>query len=159
MTRPTRAKSSKLGQLELEFATFHEGYVSRYIQLADAKAGTALIIIATTLGYLLSIDRFVSALLLHSNCRNSALAIATTLMLTGSGCWSFFVIAPRGGSRGNSLIYWSDVARRQTRDFVDAVQAAGLEGIAREHLEHAHAIAKICDRKYRSLREIGRAHV
>jgi hypothetical protein len=148
----TQTRPEELGQDELEFATFHEGYVSRYIQLADAKAGTALVVTAGTLGYLLGQTAFVSAILFKSGCGTLLLAVITGLLLAGSASLSFIVIAPRGSKPGAGLVYWGDVARRSPADFIDAVRAAGPDGIARERLTHAHAIAKVCQRKYEWLR-------
>lgn len=146
------ARPEALGPRELEFATFHEGYISRYIQLADAKAGSALVVVAATLGYLLGTDKFVSAISFEASSSRSILAAVTLLSLAASGCLSFFVIAPRGTRPRRSLVYWSDVARIPVAEFVEAVQSEGADGIARERLEHAHAIAGICARKYRWLR-------
>jgi hypothetical protein len=141
-----------LGAPELEFATFHEGYVSRYIQLADAKAGTALVVTGGVLGYLLGQDGFVAELTLRSGYWEAALAIAAGLALAVSAVLCFAVIAPRGSKPGTSLVYFGDVARRQTADFVDAVRTAGVDGLVRERLGHTHAISGICRRKYGLLR-------
>jgi len=141
-----------LGLGELEFATFHEGYLSRYIQLADAKAGTALVVTAGTLGYLLGQESFVSALKWTTGPVISGVAIASAVLLTTSSLLSFVVIAPRGSKPGASLVFWSDVARLKSTDFVDAVRAAGLDGLARERLSHSHALAGICAKKFWWLR-------
>jgi hypothetical protein len=141
-----------LSNAELEFATFHEGYVSRYIQLADAKAGTALLVSAGTLGYLLGQEQFVASLALRSGWFEAALALAAGLCLAVSGALSFAVIAPRGSKPGTSLVYFGDVARRQAGEFIDAVRSAGGDGLARERLAHTHALSGICRLKYMLLR-------
>ena len=148
----TRCKPPPPGAIETEFATFHEGYVSRYIQLADAKAGTALVITAGTLGYLLGQDAFVAALAFRSNSWLALLAYLGGLPLAVSSALFFHVIAPRGSKPGKGLVYFDDVARRSAGEFVDAVRSAGAEDLARERLEHAHAIAGVCRRKYIWLR-------
>ena len=148
----TRSTPSPPGAPETEFATFHEAYVSRYIQLADAKAGTALVITAGTLGYLLGQDAFVAALAFHSNGWLAVLAYLGGLPLAASSALFFYVIAPRGSKPGKSLVYFDDVARRSAADFVDAIRSVSAEDLARERLKHAHAIAHVCRRKYIWLR-------
>jgi hypothetical protein len=148
----TRSTPPLLGPAELEFATFHEGYVSRYIQLADAKAGTALVVTVGTLGFLFGQDTFVAALQLRSHSLLIVLTYLAGLLLAVSSALSFHVIAPRGSKPGAGLVYFGDVARRSAAEFVDEVRSAGVDGIARERLEHAHAIAGICCRKYLWLR-------
>lgn len=152
MTQPQGAPASGMGQLELEFAGFHEGYLSRYIQLADTKAGTALVVVAATLGYLLGLDKFVSALCLHGTWPTSGLAIATSLLLGVAGAASFAVIAPRGSPPGNGLVYWEDVAGRTRDQFVADVGAAGADGLAKDRLRHTYVLSTICRRKYQVLR-------
>lgn len=144
--------SEPLGTSELEFATFHEAYLSRYIQLADAKAGTALVFTGGTLGYLLGQDPFLAALRLQSTCPMSILAVLSGLLLSGSAVLSFVVIAPRGSKPGTGLVYWEDVARLTATEFIEAVHGTGPDGLARERLSHTHTIAGICERKYRWLR-------
>ena len=150
MTRSTTP--APLGEEELEFATFHEGYVSRYIQLADAKAGTALVVTAGTLGYFLGQDAFVAALQLHGPCIPRALAYASGALLALSAILAFATIAPRGSKSGTGLVYWNDVAARTTDRFIEDVRCAGTDKLVRERLAHAHTIAGICARKYRCLR-------
>lgn len=152
MSQPTGAAARELGQLELEFAGFHEEYLSRYIQLADTKAGTALVVVAATLGYLLGLDKFVGALSLHATWPISVLAIVTSVLLGGAGAASFAVIAPRGSPPGTGLVYWEDVARRTRGQFIADVAAAGADGLARERLTHTHVLSAICRRKYQVLR-------
>lgn len=146
------APASGLGQLEFEFAGFHEEYLSRYIQLADTKAGTALVVVAATLGYLLGLDKFVSALCLHGTLPKSGLAIATSVLLGVAGATSFAVIAPRGSPPGSGLIYWEDVARRTRDQFVVDVGTAGADGLALARLRHTYVLSLICRRKYQVLR-------
>lgn len=152
MNQPQGAPARGLGQLELEFAGFHEEYLSRYIQLADTKAGTALVVVAATLGYLLGLDKFVSALCLHGTWPTSGLAISTSILLSAAGAASFAVIAPRGTPPGNGLVYWEDVAGRSRDQFVADVGAAGTDGLAMERLRHTYILSTICRRKYRVLR-------
>lgn len=140
------------GTAELEFATFHEGYISRYIQLADAKAGSALVVTAGALGYLLGQETYVAALRLQSGYLEAILALVAGLCLATSAALSFGVIAPRHSKPGTSLVYFADVARRQPAEFIEAVKSAGADGLAHERLVHTHTISGICTRKYTLLR-------
>ena len=123
MTRSTTP--APLGETELEFATFHEGYVSRYIQLADAKAGTALVVTAGTLGYFLGQDAFVAALRLQGPSILRPLAYASGALLALSAIMAFATIAPRGSKAGTGLVYWNDVAARTKERFIEDVRGAG----------------------------------
>ena len=148
----TPLPSRVLGPTELEFATFHEGYLSRYIQLADAKAGSVLVVVAAAIGYLLSQDRLVT--ILHGDVAiwRVGLLVVTLLALGGSGALAFHVIAPRQPSSGNSLIYYGDAAALSEITYIEAVHTAGPDGLARQRLAHAHALTGICRDKYRWLR-------
>ncbi len=136
----------------IEFATFHEGYLSRYIQLADAKAGSVLVIVAAAIGYALGQDDVASALHWDGHWCRTLLAGITILSLATSGTLAFLVIVPRTPTLGNGLIFWDDVAKLQQGDFLERIRASGQDGIARERLAHSHALAGVCRSKYIWLR-------
>lgn len=136
----------------IEFATFHEGYLSRYIQLADAKAGSVLVIVAAAIGYALGQDNVAAALHGDGHWCRTLLASTTILSLATSGALAFLVIAPRTPTPGNGLVFWEDVAELQQGDFVGRVRASGQDGLARERLAHSHALAGVCRDKYLWLR-------
>jgi hypothetical protein len=45
------------------FAAFHEQYVTKYIQLADAKAGATLAVSSSAFAYLWTREAFINAVL------------------------------------------------------------------------------------------------
>jgi hypothetical protein len=70
----------------LEFATFHEGYLGRYITLADTKATLTFGVTAAVLGWLLSQKPFITVLLRPELAWPFATAAAaTTLLIAAAG--------------------------------------------------------------------------
>lgn len=137
---------------EHRFADFHEQYVSKYIQLADAKAGTVIVAVSVVIGYLFGSKETMAVLHAPGMGWSFGVAFLSILLLTGSAGCAALVVWPRTGGVPHNLIFWERVAAMERQDFLDAVGQAGSADLARERLKHCHAIAATCTRKYRWLR-------
>ena len=136
----------------IEHLEFHEQYLSKYIQLADAKAGAAAAALAAVLGALLTWEPWLQTLVSPSLTQDFGVTVLSALFLTGGAAMTFLVIIPRGPRGGEGLIAWDAVAAMTEEDFERAIREAGAAGLARERLGHCHALARVCRQKYRSLR-------
>ena len=136
----------------VEFLDFHEQYLSKYIQLADAKAGAAAAALTAVLGAMLTWDPWVGALTSPALSWGFGIAVLGALLLVGGAVMTFLVIVPRRPRASEGLIAWDAVAAMSEEGFAGAVRAAGPMGLARERLGHCHALARVCRQKYRWLR-------
>jgi hypothetical protein len=132
-----------------EFADFHQGYVSAYIQLADAKAGVVLAVSGGLIGYLLaqgSVRSAVTSAELVAVVPGGALAaLALAFGL------AFSVIRPRRGPP-TGVVYFEAVAAHETdENYVAALKSKSAMELAEVRIEHCHALSVICSRKYRVL--------
>lgn len=134
-----------------EFATFHEGYVRHYIQLADTKAGVGFSVVSGVLAYLLSKDAVRDIVLHPAFTASFGVVVATILFLIASAICAFLVIAPRlRSSPGDSgLVFFGDVAHRTSGDeYVGDIAPRSESDLTAARLQHCYDVAKVCARKY-----------
>lgn len=135
------------------FAAFHEQYVTKYIQLADAKAGATFTICSGVFAFLWTRDAFIDAVLHARAWSFFAVSLAALVLLAAGSAMAFYVIAPRLARSGNDLVFWKSVADLPLRDsMAEAVLSSSRERLARERLLHCYDLSKVCASKYRWLR-------
>jgi hypothetical protein len=135
-----------------DFAEFHEGYVSRYIELADTKASWAFAIAAGAIAFMAGNDHIRAML---GGDWNSAfvLVLTTSMLLLVSSVFSFLVIAPRlGNSSGEGLVYFGAVAQMKSAEaYVRAISSHTEAQMTEARLKHCYELSRICTRKYEYL--------
>jgi Family of unknown function (DUF5706) len=129
------------------FADFHEGYLSRYIALADTKAGVALTINAGLLGFMATRSEWWSAA--KADTVVLALLLANGLVPIAAGAWSLWTIMPRRSKSSEGLIFWRSVRSHPSENaYISAVEAVTPAALARERLSHSWALAGVAEKKY-----------
>lgn len=129
------------------FADFHEGYLSRYIALADTKAGVALTINAGLLGFMATRSEWWSAA--KADTFVLALLLANGLVPIAAGAWSLWTIMPRRSKSSEGLIFWRSVRAHPCENaYISAVEAVTPAALARERLSHSWALAGVAEKKY-----------
>lgn len=135
------------------FSAFHEQYVTKYIQLADAKAGATFTICSGAFAYIWTRDVFVDAILSGHGSAFVVVSATALLLLAAGGAMAFFVIAPRLARSGKDIVFWKSVAELPQRNcLADAVLGSSQERLARERLCHCYDLSRVCASKYRWLR-------
>jgi hypothetical protein len=136
-----------------EFAEFHEQYVSKYIQLADAKAGAWFAVVSGICAYLVNGGAFVKILISPSWSWIFALAFMTAVLLLTSAAASFLIIFPREAKTAEGVVFWKSVASFvKAGDFVRRITGMSFEQISLERLTHCYDLSRICRAKYQWLR-------
>lgn len=151
---PVRA--SPLQPHHSEFATFHEGYIRHYIQLADAKAGVGFGIISGVLAYLLGKDAVRDVVLRPALTAKFGITVIAILFLIASTVSAFLVIAPRLSSspRDAGLVFFGDVAGRASGDeYVSEIASRSKPDLIAARLRHCFDVARVCTRKYALLKK------
>jgi hypothetical protein len=144
---PAEAKPE---ELYIQFADFHEQYVSQYIELADTKAGVTFTFVSTLLGYLLATDGFRWPATLEIR---ELLFDGAVLLLTISASMAFYVVAPRSRrSQQDNFVSWRAVADSTVDDFLCRVTESSAGTITQAKLVHCYDLAKVCAAKYSWLR-------
>jgi hypothetical protein len=135
------------------FAAFHEQYVTKYIQLADAKAGATFTVCSGVFAYLWTRDTFIDAVVHARTWCLFAVSLGALILLAAGSAMAFYVIAPRLARSGNDLVFWKSVAALPRRDsLAEAVLTSSRERLARERLHHCYDLSKVCASKYLWLR-------
>jgi len=162
-----------------ELSAFHdvqEQYISRNIQLADAKASLTMLTTSGAIAFLLREESFRQHITTTIAMIPSDLSLAAPVLwpaaaasfslalLAISAGLSFLVIAPRmpppaassetTGARG--VVFWGDIASfplsGKTSSYVEAVRSRTLTQIANEKLANIYALSRVCLSKMRVLR-------
>ncbi|AZI35292.1 hypothetical protein NT2_17_00140 [Caenibius tardaugens NBRC 16725] len=139
-----------------EFATFHEGYVRHYIQLADAKAGVGFGVISGVLAYLLGKDAVREILWHPALSAKFGITATAILFLIVSAICAFLVIAPRlRSSPGDAgLVFFGDVGGRASGDeYVSDIASRSDSDLTAARLRHCFDVARVCTRKYALLKK------
>jgi Family of unknown function (DUF5706) len=171
-TPPSPESRDAVHQTELRaFCDFHEGYVSRYIQLADAKAGVTLVLLSGVLGFLVNDEGFRKALRhgpnpssgnIDTTLWGAAVALSAILFCGLGTVLSFWVLRPRFKPTANSnnakgVTFWGDVARYpslgQHGSYPEAVIRSTPGDILNDRLEHSYLLSCICYAKMRLLEQ------
>lgn len=149
-------RGSPLEAHHSEFATFHEGYIRHYIQLADTKAGVGFGIVSGVLAYLLGKNAVRDVLLHPALTAKFGITLVAVLFLSASATCAFLVIAPRLGSpRGDAgLVFFGDVAGRASGDeHVSDIASRSESDLTAARLRHCFDVARVCTRKYALLKK------
>jgi Family of unknown function (DUF5706) len=132
---------------KLAFADFHESYLSRYIALADTKAGVALTINAGLLGFIVTRAEW------WSGTKAGPVALVV-LMANGAipliaGAWSLWTIMPRRSPSSEGMIFWRSVRTHASESaFVSALGQLSSAQLADARLSHSWALAGVAQKKY-----------
>lgn len=142
-------ETPQLDSFHNEFAAFHEGYVSRYIELADTKAAWTFAIASGLLAYIFN-DETLRAVLRTPQWDGEFLFLAATAVLLAiSAALSFIVIAPRLGTSGESVVFFGAVASRTSADvYVKDIASKSESDLTDVRIRHCYDLSKICHRKY-----------
>jgi len=153
----------------VEFCSFHEGYVSRNIQLADTKAGLVLVAFSGMVALSLRDHAFLHAIRqsflsfwpFHAGFSETGTLAWVTLLLSAPAIIiAFLVIVPRTSSgrtdtTPRGVTYWGDVAARQGSgggpSYVLDVRALSSEQLVEDRLLHLYQLSIICARKMKLL--------
>lgn len=147
------AKAKERADSATVFAAFHEQYVTKYIQLADAKAGATFTICSGAFAYLWTRDAFIQAVLQSSAWGFVAVCTIALGLLGAGSAMAFYVIAPRLARSDKDLVFWKSVAELPDRDsLANAVLSSSREHLARERLRHCYDLSRVCASKYHWLR-------
>jgi hypothetical protein len=146
-------EQSSNDQRHIQFADFHEQYASKYIELADAKAGATFAVTAGILVYL--IDKPVlMTLLKNPNMELHFVILALALVtLTVSAALAFAVVAPRlTSSPRDGFVFWGTVAGlRSASEFIRRATEATAAGLTAARLSHCYDLCCVCSKKYKLL--------
>ena len=137
-----------------EFATFHEGYVGRYIALADTKASWAFAIASGVLAYLLSKSTLRAQLLDPEWTSHFMILLGPLALLSASAICSLLVITPRLSNSGEGLVFWGAVSKwPDSTRYVEEVGRRSEAQLTELRLRHCFDLSKLCARKYEYLRK------
>jgi len=137
------------------FSEFHEGYVSRYIQLADTKASWIFALVSALIVFLITSDDFEKFdLFAVENCLLVILLLLTFGMLIISAIFAFLVIAPNLRSpSGEGLVFFGSVAKHENSGaYVNKVSGLSEQEMANLRLQHCYDLSKVCSKKYNRLK-------
>lgn len=136
-----------------DFGRFQSEYFSRYIELADAKAGMTFGVAVGIMAYLITSAQFELVArwrVTDAELLSFALGFA---LLTISAAMSFYVVVPRSPVGGDDLIYWRSVVATGSSDgMIERLNELTPEARAEQRLRHSFNLARTCDQKYRWLR-------
>jgi hypothetical protein len=137
-----------------DFAAFQEGYVGRYIALADTKAALTFGVASGVIGHLLS-QEDLKALLVQPQWSPACVLLGCTLFLLGlSAICAFLVIAPRLKNSGGGLVFFGTVGQRPSADsYVQEVAARSASELTAARLRHCYDVSRVCSVKYGYLRK------
>lgn len=151
--RETETPVPDKGGNAAEFARANHKYIREFIQLADQKSAVVITIGTALLAYLFERDlteqwlrplqtweftSFISSVAMIA----IALAVLTALA----------VVVPRLKGASDGLIFWSAIDRfESSAEYADAVLIEDDEHRVHARLEHCYELAKVCNRKYRTL--------
>jgi hypothetical protein len=134
------------------FADFHEQYVSKNIQLADAKAAAVVAACSAAIAFLVSEPFFRASALGFSTLSDFLACLALATLAVGASL-AFWVIVPRLGTSGRGLVFWGDVASyKNAHDYFGTVQTTPFSIVTTERLSHCFDLAKVCVRKMEYVR-------
>jgi hypothetical protein len=151
---PRDSSDTQLEQSTLiRFVDFHEQYVTKYIRMADAKAGATFVATSAVLAYFLNDSVFRDDLKYEFLSWAWVFAAAAVFFLLSSAVLSFNVIAPRTPSSGTGVVFWGDVARfANAETYGAAILALSPESLLKARFEHSLNLSRVCADKYKSLR-------
>ena len=150
---------ASLSEHHKEFAEFHEGYVSRYIQLADTKASWVFALASALLVFMVS-DNDLNAMYisLKGDVIGNGIILGIILgifaLLLLSALFAFLVIAPNLRSpSGEGVVFFGTVAKYQDNNtYVTTVAKLTDQEMTKLRLKHCFDVSKVCAKKYKNLK-------
>jgi hypothetical protein len=141
------------GAHHTEFASFEEGYIARYIALADTKAGFVFAGASAVIVYLFDKEE-VQLLTLHPQWSPVFVLLASSFwFLSVAAVSAFGTIVPRLATSGDGVVFFGAIAKKASaRDYQATVTAMTEGELAAARLVHCYDLASVCQRKYGSLR-------
>lgn len=141
MGEVTPSQREPLLEHHKEFSEFHEGYVSRYIQLADTKASWVFALTSALLVFMVS-DSDLNKLYLAikgDSIGTSIVVVIFTFLLLGA-LFSFLVIAPNLRSpSGEGLVFFKSVAdQKNSSQYVENVAKLDDDEMTNLRLQHCY---------------------
>lgn len=151
----TMRLNTSLKDYHREFSEFHEGYVSRHIQLADTKASWVFALVSALLVFMVTSDD-VNRLYLttYNNCIWTIFLYLIPSILLASAILAFLVISPNLQSpSGEGLVFFGSVAKQEnSRTYLSKVSQLTDQELTSLRLQHCYDISKVCVRKYNFLK-------
>lgn len=136
----------------VQFADFHEEYVSKYIQQADAKAGAVFAAAAGVSGYFLAKEGFLEVLKSGHGPHAAFLGWATLTALVSSAFFAFGVIAPRQAKSSGDLVFWGSVGKLASASaYATALRSETKTAFVDQRISHCYDLSSVCRRKYKAL--------
>lgn len=133
----------------LKHATFQEQYLSKNIQLADAKAGITVVAVSGLLTYLLGNRDFRTDITDFTLSADSIVALSSTILLGLSVVVAFWVLIPRLGSSPQSEVFWGHVSSElDSKQHWERLSGLTLENLALERISHCFDLSRVCARKF-----------
>lgn len=133
------------------FADFLHQSLNHNIALADRKSSIVFTLTTAVTVFVLQQDPSVFHASDGAWLRTGWIATIVVLLL--SAATAFGVVFPRINRRRNGLLFWSSVARHETAlEYADCVACSSSDVLLESKFEHCHALANICQAKYRLLR-------
>ena len=169
--RSGASQQSRIDEEDLRaFCDFHEAYVSRNIQLGDAKAGVVLVAVSGLILLLLKDGQYRLAvreaagsppwLLGGDFSLLNTVASGALLLCSLAVAISFWVLKPRikaarlTPAPGN-VTFWGDVAAHpplgKPGDYPESVRRLSHRDVLTDRLEHSYQLSRICSVKMRWL--------
>jgi hypothetical protein len=138
----------------VQFANFHDDYVTRNIVLADNKAGVLATATAGLLGFLLNQAQFRSAVAQAAFTVDGGLSRAAVITLALTFILAFMVIAPRIDKSADSPVNFAEVAKLPSgMAFMADLQRRGPDGITKSRILNCYDTSRVCALKYAFLRK------
>ena len=171
-TTPSPEATASNGRERIPMYDAQESYISKNIQLADAKATVTMLAASGAIAFLLkekqfgaaTIDALASIPTLVTHFGGKAiwdewLALATFLCLALCAALAFWTILPRTRSPdwrlGANAFFWGDAAKfsSSTADgnYVDFVSRLSDDQVSKQKLANLHALSIVCTQKMRVL--------
>jgi len=148
-------RQSGLTDHHQRFSDAQQAYISTYIQLADTKAAWVFAISAALIGFLLINTEASPLRASHAGPLPQTLSVVAMLLLSASATFAFLGIAPSlRSTRQTNLFSFTTVAEIDSaRDFLSKVQNLDEASLIEERLYHNFDIARICNRKYKRVKQ------
>lgn len=133
------------------FTDFLHQSLNHNIALADRKASIVFTLATAVVVFVL--QRNPAVLRGDEGAVVQAMWIGVLLALLTSAAAAFGVVFPRIHRRRNGFLFWSSVARHETAaGYAAHVSGQSSDVLLSARFEHCHALASICQAKYRLLR-------
>ena len=138
----------------LAFAEQVHQYIREYIKLADQKAGFFFTASTAILAFLYKVNASARWLkpVLQWNVVDTA-AFVAMVALAVAAVTSLVVVIPRTPGSRRGYLFWEAIAEYDScRQYADDLACLSVPTLLQIKAEHCHDLAKVCRRKYRTLR-------